>query len=340
MTKKTSKHAKKKAAIDPMNKAKFIPYLVRMIGTPPYRFEGLTNFSLFLKADKAVSAAESTLVDKYLNEPLGCSGNDCVYQTANTNPLLIFSEVQKSFSIPDDNKQTISYQEVSIIVPVIVSDRKTAGFFIPILFVDGPPGAKENWQGAIPIVIGREMYGLPKVRATIEFEYDGQEISKGTVSMYGETLITITGKSSHPDEHTNRYTDKQRHSFVEQIFGEITPNADFTSGTTKEGHAVDLTHAGHGNPLIGLRQMRDPHDLAYVDHQDVVESAYVVDPPTMPHPLGNALTVEFNLKSGLFDGLHLQEKYELPYPTDGAVYSNVAAIFGDPESTKVRHRPD
>lgn len=98
-------------------------------------------------------------------------------------------------------------------------------------------------------------------------------------------------------------------------------------------------HVGHGNPLIGLRQSRDAASLNNAHHQDVVESPYVVDPPTIPHPLGNALTIEFDLSSELFKGLKLQPKYELQNPTDGAVYLDVAANFGNPADTRVRHMP-
>jgi hypothetical protein len=57
----------------------------------------------------------------------------------------------------------------------------------------------------------------------------------------------------------------------------------------------------------------------------------------MPSPLGNALTVEFDLTSGYFSELHLQPKYELDQPTDGVVYSDVTATFGDPDETVIRH---
>jgi hypothetical protein len=339
MTSKKKPHKKTAKTASAASAAPFIPYLIPMIPTPPYRFEGLTNFSLFLQADENLTVSESTLVDRYLNEPLGCKGKDCVFEIANTNPLLIFSEVKSSYSIPDGDAQTIAYQEVSIIIPVIVNDRKTAGYFLPILFVDGPPGAKDNWQGAVPIVIGREMYGLPKVRATINFDYTGQKINKGSVSMFGEELLTVTGKADHAKAETGRFSDNQRLTLAEQIFGKIKPNHDHTKGKTAAGHAVDLAHVGHGNPLIGLRQDRNPKKINCAEYQDIVESPYVLVPQTIPYPLGNALTVEFNLKSKVFEGLQLQEKYELPYPIDGAVYSNVVAEFGDPANTIVRPCP-
>jgi len=315
----------------------FVPYLIPMIGTPPYRFEGLNNFSLYLEADEEMLSAERSLVDKYLNHPLGSTGKNSIYRAAKINPLLTFSEVTRSFSIPDGGQQSIAYQEVSIIIPVVVEDLKVAGYFLPILFVDGPSAGNDQLQGSVPIVIGREMYGLPKIPATIEFDFNGQHINSGSVSFYGEEVITLTGKSAHAEEDRARYTDNQRLDFAERIFGKIKPNSDYTHGETTGGHKVDLTHVGHGNPLIGLRQLRDVANLGVADHQDVVESPYVVDPPTIPHPLGNALTVEFNLSSGLFDDLHLQEKYELANPTDGAIYLDIAANFGDPGTTRVRH---
>ena len=319
---------------------KYVPYMIPMIGTPPYRFEGLTNFSMYLDSSKDLLTSEENLVDKYLNQPLGCSGNKCIYRAAKLDPLLIFSEVNRSFSIPDSKKsktrQAIAYQEVSLIIPVVIDDRKLVGYFMPILFVDGPPGADEQWQGSVPIVIGRERYGLPKVRARIEFEYDGQKITRGAVSWYGKEVLTVTATTAHPEEDTSPLTGPQRHKFAERIFGKITPNRDFTAGTTAGGHTVDLVHVGHGNPLVGLRQVRDVTHLETALYRDVVESPYIVDPPTMPSPLGNALTINFDLSSGLFDGLNLQEEYKLPYPTDGVVYAGVAANFGDPAATTVR----
>ena len=122
-------------------------------------------------------------------------------------------------SIPDGGKKSIAYQEASIMIPVVVEDLKVAGYFLPILFVDGPSAGKDQLQGSVPIVIGREMYGLPKIPATIEFDYKGQHINSGSVSFYGEKVITVTGKSAHEEEHTGRYTNDQRLDFAERIFG-------------------------------------------------------------------------------------------------------------------------
>jgi len=166
--------------------------------TPPYRFEGLNNFSLYLEADEEMLSAERSLVDKYLNHPLGSTGKNSIYRAAKINPLLTFSEVGRSFSIPDGGQQSIAYQEVSIIIPVVVQDMKVAGYFLPILFVDGPSAGNDQLQGSVPIVIGREMYGLPKIPATIEFDFNGQHINSGSVSFYGEEVITLTGKSAQP----------------------------------------------------------------------------------------------------------------------------------------------
>lgn len=328
---------RKLAGGGPKKSAEYIPYVIPMIQRPPYRFEQLNNFSLILDSDRLLSSPREHLVSKYLNKPLGCSASDCVFRAAKTSPLLILSDVGKSFSIPDKGSISIAYREVSIIIPVIVDDLKTVGYFLPVLFVDGPPAATDQWQGAMPIVIGRELYGLPKIRAQIEFEFDGQRIIKGQVSMFGESLLTVEPANDHDIESDRPMTDKERHAYAERLFGDISPNRDWTGGTTDDGHAVDLVHVGHGNPLIGLRQMRDASALGLAHHQDVVESPYIVDPPKLPRPLGNALTVKFNLSSGLFDALHLQETYELAHPTDGAVYTNIAANFGDPALTRVRH---
>ena len=324
----------------PMGMADYIPYLISMIGVPPYLFEGMTSFSLFLEADPGLRIGEHNVVDKYLNRPLGCSQNECVYRRANTNPYLVLSDIPKSVSTTGDQSHSIAYQEVALIIPVIVQDLKVAGYFLPILFVDGPPGGGDQLQGAVPIVIGREMYGLPKVPAKIELGYQGRNLNSATVSLFGDEIIKVTALSAHKGPEVDHFTDKQRLHFAEKAFGPIKPNANYTSGTTSDGHVVDLKHIGHGNPLIGLRQMRNARDLKLSGHQDIVESPYAMDPMQMPSPLGNGVQIEFDLSSGFFSELHLQEKYVLQYLTDGAVYQEIDATFGDPEQTTVRHAPD
>lgn len=326
-------------AYRPLLVAEYIPYLIPMIGTPPYRFEGMTNFSLFLEADQPMMSAERDIVDKYLNEPLGCSGKNCVFRAANLHPFLVFSNVVRSCSTSGDAGQAIAYQEVSLIIPVVIQDLPVVGWFLPILFVDGPPDGGTALQGAVPIVIGREMYGLPKVPARIEFDFQGRRFNSGSVTLLGqdEPIITVRGELDHSADQPVEFTGEQRLKFAERVFGPIKPNHDYTRGTTQSGHFVDLLHIGHGNPLIGMRQMRNASKLDESGHQDVVQSPYQMDQQTMPSPLGNKLTIEFALASGLFSGLHLQEKYVLQYPTDGAVYSNVAALFGEPKETVIRH---
>jgi hypothetical protein len=316
--------------------ADYIPYLIPMIGTPPYRFSGMTNFTLFLEADPSFTSGEHDLVARYLNGPLGCSDNDCIYRLANINPFLVLSDVKNSVSTQGGSKHSIAYQEISLIVPVVI-DEQQSGYFMPILFVDGPAGGGDQLQGSIPIVIGREMYGLPKIPASIEFDYQGRRLNAASVSLFGEEIVTVTPKQTHGPEHDGHYTGPQRHQFAEKVFGTIKPNQDYTSGQLSSGAVVDLRHIGHGNPLIGLRQMRNSRELKLSGHQDIVESPYILESQTMPSPLGNALTVEFDLTSGYFSELHLQPKYELDQPTDGVVYSDVTATFGDPDETVIRH---
>jgi len=336
MTTKAPHEERLRVTDGPSGDVDYVPYLIPMIGTPPYVFEGMTNFSLFLEADPTLSTAEHGLVDKYLNEPLGCTGENCIYRVASTNPFLVLSDVKSSSSAVGHGGISISYQEISLIIPVVVNDLKVAGYFLPILFVDGPPGG-DQLQGAVPIVIGREMYGLPKVPAKIEIEYQGRQLSSASVTYAGKKIITVTGKSDYGPGHPKDYTGPQRLAFAEKVFGPIKPNQNYTTGTTQDGHVIDLRHIGHGNPLIGLRQMRNSGHLNLSGHQDVVESPYVLDSDVLPSPLGNSLTVEFDLSSDFFSALHLQPKYELKYPTDGAVYLNATATFGDPKQTLVRH---
>jgi acetoacetate decarboxylase len=65
--------------------------------------------------------------------------------------------------------------------------READGWYIPIIWHDGPAG----------IAAGREIYGAPKVFASIEIGFDGTTM-RTVASMDGITAVTITSTSEEP----------------------------------------------------------------------------------------------------------------------------------------------
>ena len=337
--------------------SKYIDDPVPMIAKPPYKFEGVTTFSYNLEVSSTAQLASSNLIDRYLNEPLGCPKGDGIYRAPDdgTRALVTFSSIEASFSEGDPNRR-ISYREVAVLMPVIFRDEKTGrnktGYFTPILFIDGPGSAvgqdpgNDSWHATSPIVIGRELYGLPKVPARIDLQFSDTVLESVTVDMVGEaeplmSAVSLAGNKSAESAHPR--TSDQRLAMAESLFGKIRQpqeaGADQRYGVTEADEAtVDLWHIGWPSLLIGLRQFRDPCHFAHAAGRAIVETSYEIDPPDHGWPLGNG--VEINFSELLAAKLGLKAKYHVEsWPGNGAVFKNICATFGADQFTDVRPAP-
>jgi acetoacetate decarboxylase len=80
-----------------------------------------------------------------------------------------------------------SYHEAALQIPVSYGEKQ--GNYMAILYLDE----------ALPIVAGREIYGFPKVDASISLEDEGGVI-RGRVERFGATLIDVTMTMGPPVE--------------------------------------------------------------------------------------------------------------------------------------------
>lgn len=143
---------------------------------PPYKFKDLTSITLLLnpsKSDKSDDNPLQTVCNTFLNTPLKRSlkkdSGEC-FKPLDDVLLLTFSSFPEGTSGKSPTMGYLSYQEVSLIMRVYDPKHDEVSMFAPILFLDGPPSGNAEYFAMLPIAIGRELYGLPKVRGEITFD--------------------------------------------------------------------------------------------------------------------------------------------------------------------------
>ena len=134
----------------------------------------------------------SNITPSYAMPPFVYENNRMVLITFKTSPHVIRALVPELLSINQDSLMTIyvgamnlidpkqiTYYEAGIMIPAAYGDIK--GSYMPVLYLDK----------ALPIIIGREIWGFPKFQADFNFVVkDG--IVQASVVMEGVTLIDAT----------------------------------------------------------------------------------------------------------------------------------------------------
>lgn len=332
----------------------YVNHPIPMIAPPPYTFRGVDSFSYLLGTKAEGKVIAEHFISKYLNEPLSCPTGKQVYHVPSegTRPILTFSSIKESAS-ESHPEVKVSYREVALQIPMIITRPDNGSnygdsFYLPVLFIDGPALADgeqypvDSRHAASPIVIGRELYGLPKIPAAIDFQYSGIQLESATVQFYGENVIAVTGAVSEDSiegDADRMLNGEERKALAEELFGKMSANKEWTVGVTDDDFnaEIDLVHAGVPKWLVGLRQFRNPDQFTDAAGRAVIESHYQIRSGD-PRPMGNQVKIEF--PSQLAGALQLKAKYEIGRSaTNGFVYLDTTSTFGDPGLTVVRPAP-
>jgi acetoacetate decarboxylase len=124
--------------------------------------------------------------------PFTFRNNQTLYITFKTSPDVLQALVPEPLIINPDSLMTIyvgmlnivdpepiSYHEAGLVIPTSYGDKK--GSYMPILYLDK----------ALPITIGREVWGFPKFQADLCFKVEAGVVH-ATVAKEGTTLIDAT----------------------------------------------------------------------------------------------------------------------------------------------------
>jgi hypothetical protein len=134
---------------------------------PPYAFDNLISTSFILDAN---GQKLQTVCDNFLNTPLGRgaaagfipNGSNKVVMVCNTFPIATANP-----SLPIGYS---TYCEIALMFSVFDQTSLQWSWYVPVLYIDGPKSNVEEWQAELPLSLGREVYGLAKARAEIDFE--------------------------------------------------------------------------------------------------------------------------------------------------------------------------
>jgi acetoacetate decarboxylase len=140
----------------------------------------------------------SSTTPPYAMPPFTYENNQMLYITFKTSPDVLRALVPEPLVVNPDSLMTIyvgmlnvvdpgpiSYYEAAILIPVSYGNSK--GSYMPILYLDK----------ALPITIGREVWGFPKFQADLCFGVEAGVVH-ATVAKEGTTLIDATLHMGEP----------------------------------------------------------------------------------------------------------------------------------------------
>ena len=136
--------------------------------SPPYRFDNFTSTTLTVPACQSKLQA---VCDKYLNGPLKRTSPNVFVATTPTI-LLTFCRFRQAESIPEVSIGYLNYQEVSVVFGVKDIKHNEHFMYGWVLVLDGPEANTAEYFASPPVVTGRELFGLPKLRGEISFDPD------------------------------------------------------------------------------------------------------------------------------------------------------------------------
>ena len=309
---------------------KYVPSIHDLVAKPPYKFENLTTLSLMLDAD---NDALKKMTDTYLNKPL--NGTTRFRPSGTGKMLLVISHFPVSYG--RGHPGTIDYKEVALMFAVVEEGLATPklSLFSPILILDGARQSGD-WLASFPIALGREFYGLPKVRGEISYNtrHNLPEEDVGIYSACVKLSAKVDAKvpiplqeflNVEPEERPSLGKEIQLHdrelaARIRKIYG-IGENAP------KDALKLD-------QPLIGLSQLAHPANIGETIAQAVIRTPLEMHDP--PRELASDLTVTFNTRDHgeLIDTLGLDEKQTVRR-WRGLVWRDAKGEFGNPAGTTV-----
>ena len=86
--------------------------------------------------------------------------------------MLTFSSFPDAESEVNPVVGSLTYQEVSLVFEVWDNKNEKAFWYPVLLFLDGPQAGAAEYFATPPILLGRELFGLPKIRGEIDFQSD------------------------------------------------------------------------------------------------------------------------------------------------------------------------
>ena len=306
----------------------YIPPLHNLNALPPYMFEKLTTLSFLLKSD---NDKQRELTDRYLNKPL--NGAASFTPTGTGITMLVVSHFPVCFG--QQNVGLIDYKEVALMFPVIRKRTSEVSLFSPLLILDGARQS-DDWQAAMPVALGREFYGLPKIRGEISFN-SRHNLPEEDVGIYSasvkapsvvnakvpiplQTFVDVEPEKAPSLSHEIELGDRQIASHISKVFGISKPKP-------RDGIRLD-------SPLIGLNQMAHPGKIGKTIAQAVIRSPLKMK--AQPRMAASDVTITFNTRDHgkLIDALGLKEQYKVPR-RQGWVWRDAEAEFGEPSGTTV-----
>ena len=134
---------------------------------PPFSFTTVTSATFILDADPNKL---QQVCDTFLNVPLNRTGaikfvpagSQRVFMCCSTFPVAEAPAMPLGFS---------AYTEITLLFSVLDPQINQFSWYVPVLYLDGPPANIEEWQAELPIAAGRELYGLPKARGDINLDW-------------------------------------------------------------------------------------------------------------------------------------------------------------------------
>ena len=241
--------------------------------------------------------------------------------------LLTFSDFPRVTSPFGIAEGFLAYREVSLTFPVFEHGSGRVSYFAPVLFLDGPgtSHARSDWQTVFPIVVGRELFGLPKTRGEIDFRFDFDFSGfPGPGHKIGGVRSTTPNRGA---------LDLQRFIEIETGAGSVMPSR-LRTARQPMGTTVGAAPGWH-SALLGLRQVHDPRKIKEVRHREVIRTTFTVNDPLPSSAIGR-FDVRINPMAypGLATELGLREHYAV----DGHnvfMFRGVTAVFADPKETEI-----
>lgn len=308
----------------------YVPPVHDLLARPPFRFEQVTTIALRLSADNDALRA---MTDKYLNAPL--NGAPRFSPSGSGQMVLVISHFPASYG--HGQPGLVDYKEVALMFVVEEEgvDPIRQSLFSPLLILDGAR-MSGDWLASFPIAIGREYYGLPKVRGEISFNAR-HNLPDEDVGIYSAS-VELSAKTAHkmpislqqflivePDKRPSladeiELRDRELAERIRKIYG---------MGEDAPDHLIRSD-----KPLIGLSQLVDPANTGKTLAAAVVRTPFELQ--GSESLLASDVTVRFNTQDHgeLIKTLGLDDKYELPRD-HGLVRRHARGEFGGPSGTTV-----
>lgn len=299
-----------------------------------------------------------SLCDRYLNHPV----KEAHFEAIENTMWCTVNLYQQAGSRPQPHEGWVEYLEITFMFAV----RRTVEgrpdqlcWFLPALFLDGT-GITGTRSVIYAIAGGREIFGLPKTAAEINFSQSGYfrlagadlkivDLPIGQERPAPLELQQLLAVSAVPaeEEPTKTPARSPERRWASHLLG-LEPGDlryDQKTGIGLIPSMADLqvtTTQVFGGPLVGLKQLHDATHYRSASFQEVVESSYQIEEwyeqePYLyaDHVLRFTDTENVRLVESL--GLEVDRQGEIRVPAGDSYYLEASAVFGAPGETSIWH---